>query len=108
VEADAADMVRLGLISADEAGGSLKKSARRLISEGVVHSFRASTGLFTLAQTPAGDCINLDPVARRCTVYEKRPNVCRQFPAEIGPRVGFCPAQDKATIEAQRLRSNRR
>jgi Fe-S-cluster containining protein len=108
VEATADDMVRLGLISPDDAGGSLKKIARRLTSEGIVHSFRATTGLFTLAQTPAGDCIYLHPVQRQCTVYEKRPSVCRRFP-EIGPRPGFCPMREKAAPSApQRLRSNLR
>jgi uncharacterized protein len=36
------------------------------------------------------DCIYLG-ADRRCTVYEKRPEVCRQFP-RIGPRPGWCPA----------------
>ena len=92
VEATADDLVRLGLLSADEAQGSLKKAARRLMAAGVVHQFRASTGLFTLAQTPDGDCIYLGKDDRLCTVYERRPSVCRRFP-EVGPRPGHCPAR---------------
>jgi Fe-S-cluster containining protein len=96
VEASPADMVRLGLITEDESRGSLKKHARRLISEGLVKSFRATTGLFTLSQTPAGDCVYLDPKTRFCTTYETRPDVCRKFPATLGPKLGFCPALAKS------------
>jgi Fe-S-cluster containining protein len=96
VEAGVDDMVRLGLVHEDEARGSLKKIARKLISDGRVHNFRASTGLFTLAQTPAGDCVYLDPKTRHCTTYETRPEVCRRFPTTLGPKPGFCPAKAKA------------
>lgn len=84
-------MVRLGLISEDEAQGSLKKAARHLAKAGYVHSFRVTTLLFTLQQKSNGDCVFLSE-RRLCTVYDKRPDVCRKFPA-IGPRPGFCPAQ---------------
>jgi Fe-S-cluster containining protein len=93
VEVNAADLLRLGLVGEDEITGSLKKVARRLIKEGWVASFRARTGLFTLAEVRGG-CVFLD-TQRRCTVYEKRPDVCRKFPLEVGPRVGFCPAQKR-------------
>lgn len=94
VEASAEDLVRLGLLTEDEAQGSLKKPARRLISAGIIRSFRARTGLFTLEQRDGRDCIYLGKVDRRCTVYDKRPDVCRKFPS-IGPRPGFCPYQKK-------------
>lgn len=92
VEANAADLVRLGILGEDEAAGSLKKAARRLTTAGLVHQFRASTGIFTLAQTPGGDCIYLG-ADRQCTVYDRRPGVCRRFPETAGPRVGHCPAR---------------
>ncbi len=88
-------MVRLGLITEDEALGSLKKVARRLESEGYVRQFRAATGIFTLAQSPAGDCIFLGK-DRLCTRYETRPNVCRSFPS-IGPKPGYCPEKRSST-----------
>ncbi|MCX6111428.1 MAG: YkgJ family cysteine cluster protein [Proteobacteria bacterium] len=91
VEANAFDMVRLGLLHEDEACGGLKKAAKHLLSTGKIRQFRASTGLFTLMQTMAGDCTYLGP-DRRCTVYENRPGVCRRFP-EVGPRPGYCPAR---------------
>lgn len=89
LEVRAPDLVRLGLATADEAA-SPKKLGKRLVREGVVRSFRAATGFFLLEQTASGDCRFLG-ADRRCTVYEKRPDTCRDFPALVGPRVGWCP-----------------
>lgn len=94
VEVRATDLVRLGLASIDEVEGSKKKLAKRLIKEKVVSSYREGTDLFMLAQKPNDDCYFLDSKTRLCSVYEKRPEVCRLFP-EIGPRPGFCPAKRK-------------
>lgn len=91
VEVRLADLIRLGLTSLDEVeNSSEKKVARRLIKEGLVKDYRSSTGLFMLSQRSNDDCIFLDERSRLCTVYEKRPEVCRRFP-QIGPRPGFCP-----------------
>ena len=90
VEVRAADLVRLGIASIDEVEASKKKLAKRLIKEKVCLSYREGTDLFMLAQKPNGDCVFLDPLTRSCTVYERRPEVCRDFPA-IGPRPGYCP-----------------
>jgi Fe-S-cluster containining protein len=94
VEANVDDLVRLGLVSPDEAVGSLKRVARRLIGSGKVHQYRAATGIFTMAQKPNGDCLFLGN-DRLCTVYNQRPDVCRSFPT-IGPRPGFCPARKQS------------
>lgn len=88
VEATAQDLVRLGLLSEDEVMGSPRKIARRLMAAGVIQSFRARNGLFTLAQKADRSCIYLKD--KLCSVYENRPSVCRRFP-EIGPRPGYCP-----------------
>ncbi len=88
VEVSVDDLVRLGLTTVDD---SPKRIFRILLARKIVSSFRARTGLFTLAQKPDGSCIFLGR-DRRCSVYEKRPDVCRRFP-EIGPRPGFCPAR---------------
>lgn len=93
VEVSAADLIRLELITEDEAAGSLKKVARRLEREGWVQQFHAKTGLFVLQQKHGRDCVFLD-ADRLCTVYERRPEVCRRFP-KIGPRPGHCPAMPK-------------
>ncbi|MEK6773764.1 MAG: YkgJ family cysteine cluster protein [Bdellovibrionota bacterium] len=86
------DLVRLGLVSRDEAEGSIRKIAKRLIKEKIVVSYRQSTGLFMLSQKANRDCHFLDSKTRLCTVYEKRPGVCRKFPS-IGPRPGYCPGR---------------
>jgi Fe-S-cluster containining protein len=89
VEVSAADLMRLELITLDEAASSLKKVARKLMKQGWIQSYHSKFQLFVLEQRNGRDCIFLGK-DRRCTVYEKRPEVCRQFP-KIGPRPGFCP-----------------
>jgi len=90
VEVEVSDLVHLDLVSEDEAQDSHKKLAKRLMKEKIIKSYRHGTGFFMLEQRPNGDCIFLGSEDRRCTVYEKRPKVCRRFP-EIGPRPGHCP-----------------
>jgi Fe-S-cluster containining protein len=87
------DLIRLGLITEEEAAESLKKVARKLMDRGVIQAFQARSQLFVLQQKYGRDCIFLDQ-NRLCTVYERRPEVCRRFP-RIGPRPGFCPATKK-------------
>jgi Fe-S-cluster containining protein len=93
LEVDKEDLCRLGLISEDELQGSLKKVAKRLQSQKLIKIFRAGTGLFTMAQKMDGSCIFLND-KKQCTVYDKRPRVCRDFP-KIGPRAGYCPCIKK-------------
>jgi Fe-S-cluster containining protein len=83
--------MRLELITEDEAASSLKKVAKRLMKEGIIQAFQMKNQLFVLEQRRGRDCIFLDQ-NRRCTVYDKRPEVCRKFP-KIGPRPSFCPQQ---------------
>lgn len=97
VEVHLADLIRLNLVTEDEALGSIKKIAKRLIREKVISSYRTGTQLFMLASRPSGDCVFLDPYSRRCTVYEKRPEVCRNFPLSQSPRLGLCPVRKKCT-----------
>jgi Fe-S-cluster containining protein len=92
VEIKGEDLIRLGLADPDELAASPKKLAKRLIKEGILSSYRESTGHFMLTQKANDDCYFLDLKTRLCTVYEKRPGVCREFPS-IGPRPGYCPAR---------------
>jgi len=94
VEVHLQDLIRLGVVSEDEAQGSIKKLAKRLAKEGLISSYRQGTELFMLTQKHGRDCYFLDSRTRLCTVYEKRPDVCRKFPS-IGPRPGWCPATPK-------------
>lgn len=95
VEVKLSDLVRLGCVTEDEALGSMKKLARRLSKEGLISSYRQGTELFMLSQKNVRDCYFLDSRTRLCTVYSKRPDVCREFPS-IGPRPTFCPMTTKA------------
>jgi len=94
VEVKLSDLIRLGVTTEDEAQGSLRKLSKRLMKEGIIASYRHGTDLFMLAQRANDDCLYLNEKTRLCTVYERRPDVCRQFPA-IGPRPGFCPGGGK-------------
>lgn len=94
VEVKLSDLIRLGVTDVDEAQGSIKKLAKRLIKEGVIVSYRAGTEFFMLQQKSNNDCQFLDLRTRLCTVYEKRPDTCRGFPS-IGPRPGYCPASPR-------------
>jgi len=91
VEVSIVDLRRLELISEDDMMGSPKKIAQRLKREGYVANFRSASGFFTLSQKSDESCVFLSK-DRRCTVYEKRPEVCRLFP-KIGPRPGYCPSR---------------
>jgi Fe-S-cluster containining protein len=92
VEVRLTDLIRLGFVSEDEALGSIKKIAKRLLREGVIVSYRQGTEYFMLSQKANRDCLFLNSESRLCTVYEKRPDTCRNFPS-IGPRPNYCPHQ---------------
>jgi Fe-S-cluster containining protein len=89
----ARDLIRLELTTEEEAAVSLKAVAKRLMKERVIQAFNSKSQLFVLEQRYGRDCLFLGK-DRLCTVYEKRPEVCRKFPS-IGPRPGFCPARPK-------------
>lgn len=95
VEARASDLVRLGLATAEEVDWAPEEVAAKLFKRKIIQSYDPRDQMFTLAQVSGRDCIYLSPVTRRCTVYEKRPDTCRNFP-KVGPRSGFCPYQPKA------------
>ncbi len=94
VEVTVDDLVRLELCTEDEARVSKKKVFKRLRAQKLVASYRQGTDLYMLQPKSNGDCPLLDSSTRLCTVYDKRPGVCRKFPS-IGPRPGFCPAKNK-------------
>jgi len=98
VEVKIEDLLRLEKISEDDVHISRRKLVARLKKEGLIQSYRDSTQLFTLTQRPNGDCLFLDEKTRLCHVYNKRPNVCRQFPKQLSLRVGFCPMIEKTSL----------
>ena len=60
VEVRIEDLVRLEKISEDDVLISRRKLVSRLKKEGLIQSYRDSSGLFTLTQRPNGDCLFLD------------------------------------------------
>jgi Fe-S-cluster containining protein len=103
VEVSAFDLIRLGLITEEQAAESLKKVAKDLTARKLIQAYQAKSQLFVLEQRNGRDCIFLGK-DRLCTVYEKRPEVCRRFP-KIGPRPGWCPAAAKNTAGKKKPRA---
>lgn len=91
VEVRLPDLVRLQLVDAFEAEHEPPKQiAKRLLKAGVIDHFNFKNSIFTLARRASGDCQFLNAQTRRCTVYELRPNTCRQHP-QLSPKPGHCP-----------------
>ncbi|CDZ95432.1 Fe-S-cluster oxidoreductase [Pseudomonas saudiphocaensis] len=90
------DLIRLELVDAFEREEPAKSIARRLTKAGVIEHFNQKNGTFTLTRLTNGDCLYLDRQTRLCTVYERRPDTCRNHP-KIGPRPGYCAYQQKIT-----------
>src|ERR1700677_264345 len=80
VEVSASDLIRLELITEEEAAVSLKAVARKLFASKTIQAFNNKSQLFVLEQRHGRDCLYLSP-DRLCTVYAKRPEVCRKFPS---------------------------
>ncbi len=95
VEVRLDDLIRLGLADEFERGEPLKSIFKRLDKAGIAERFHQKTGMFTLRRMANGDCQYLDRETRRCTVYERRPDTCRNHP-QIGPRPGYCAYQPRA------------
>ncbi|PHR28755.1 MAG: Fe-S-oxidoreductase [Desulfotalea sp.] len=89
VEVKPVDLVRMGAIDAFELEENMKGIFKRLSKQKIVEHFHAKTTTFTLARMANGDCLYLDSSSRRCSIYEKRPDTCRNHP-RIGPRAGYC------------------
>jgi Fe-S-cluster containining protein len=89
VEVRLGDLIRIGLVDEFERGEPAKNIARRLQKDGVIERFNQKSGIFTLARMANNDCLFLDRKTRLCTIYDKRPDTCRNHP-HIGPRPGYC------------------
>ena len=89
VEVQVEDLVRMGVVDAFDAQEQPKRLAKRLMKEGVVEHFNHKHARFTLTRMSNGDCHYLDPKSRLCTIYDRRPNTCRQHP-QVGPKPGYC------------------
>lgn len=90
VEVRLSDLIRMELISEFEAENTAPKQlAKQLVKQGVVEHFNFKSSIFTLTRLSNNDCLYLDTITRRCTIYEKRPKTCREHP-KVGPRPNHC------------------
>ncbi|MBU1172352.1 MAG: YkgJ family cysteine cluster protein [Proteobacteria bacterium] len=94
VEVKASDLICLGLTDDWEVENCLKELVHRLKKQKIITRFDIKTQMFTLEQKKGSDCLFLDK-NRRCRVYDKRPDVCRNHPLIVGPRKGHCPYMPK-------------
>lgn len=90
VEVTDKDLENLGYIEEDEAQTNLKKVIKDLKSLNIIQRYNSRSDKFILQQRKNGDCIFLNS-QRTCSVYEKRPEVCKQHPKTLGPKIGYCP-----------------
>ena len=93
VEVSIPDLIRLELLSEEESIRDLDKAIKRIQKQGLLKKFRKKDMVGVLEHKPNKDCIFLDE-NERCTVYSKRPRICREFP-KIGARPGYCPYEKK-------------
>jgi uncharacterized protein len=93
VQVSSEDLFHMGFLNYDQVNGPLGHIAKKLMNDGIVKSFNLKTGIFTLQQKNGTDCVFLDE-KRMCTIYDKRPSVCRGFPYNSA-RPGYCPAKRK-------------
>ncbi|MGE4542712.1 MAG: YkgJ family cysteine cluster protein [Pedobacter sp.] len=92
VEVTITDLVRMELVDPFDAQDPPKEIAKRLRKQGVIEHFNFKSAIYTLARLANDDCIFLDQKTRRCTIYAKRPDTCRNHP-QVGPRPGYCAYQ---------------
>ena len=95
VEVRLSDLIRIGVVDAFEKDEPAKNIAKRLQKEGIVERFNQKSGIFTLTRLSNNDCLYLDRKTRLCTIYDLRPDTCRNHP-RVGPRPGYCAYKPKA------------
>lgn len=89
VEVKVNDLVRMRLADDFELDENPKQIAKRLRKHRLIDHYHAKSETFTLSRLANGDCIYLDQNDRRCTIYELRPDTCRNHP-QVGPKAGYC------------------
>ena len=80
VEVRISDLIRMELVADFERGEPPKNIAKRLMKDGLVERFNQKSGIFTLTRMSNNDCYFLDRKSRLCTIYDKRPETCRNHP----------------------------
>ena len=75
-----------------------------LIRIGIVERFNSKSEIFTLQRMSNNDCLYLDRKTRFCTIYDKRPDTCRNHP-KIGPRPGYCAYKPKEVVRETKFKT---
>ena len=88
VELETSDLIRMNILTDFHLELSLKEQTRDALKHPSVARYTPSSMKYTLKQKPNGTCYYLDD-NKRCTIYEMRPNTCRNHP-KVGPRPNFC------------------
>lgn len=104
VEVKVKDLIRIGLVDEFELGDPAKNIAKRLQKEGIVERFNSKSEIFTLQRMSNNDCLFLDRKTRFCTIYDKRPDTCRNHP-KIGPRPGYCAYKPKEVVRETKFKT---
>lgn len=94
VEVKISDLIRMEVITAFESKEPIKKLAKKLKKQRIIEHFNYKNQIFTLVRFANNDCLYLGPVNRRCKIYEKRPDTCKNHPL-ISSCPGFCPYEPK-------------
>ena len=89
------DLLRIGLVEEFERSEPRKSIAKRLQKEGIVERYNQKSEIFTLVRMANNDCLYLDRKTRLCTIYDMRPDTCRNHP-KVGPRPGYCAFKPKS------------
>ncbi|KPX39984.1 Uncharacterized protein family [Pseudomonas syringae pv. helianthi] len=100
VEVKIKDLIRIGIVDEFERGDPAKNIAKRLQKEGIVERYNQKSEIFTLQRMSNNDCLYLDRKSRLCTIYDKRPDTCRNHP-KIGPRPGYCAYKPKEVVRQE-------
>jgi Fe-S-cluster containining protein len=82
------DLIRLDILDIFHTEFSLKEQIKIALKAPGIKRYTPSSEKFTLTQKPSGACFYLTEQGK-CSVYEKRPNTCRNHP-RIGPKSNFC------------------
>lgn len=104
VEVKIKDLIRIGIVDEFERGDPPKNIAKRLQKEGIVERFNSKFEIFTLQRMSNNDCLYLDRRTRFCTIYDKRPDTCRNHP-KIGPRPGYCAYKPKEVVRETKFKT---
>lgn len=93
LQVSVSDLCRLELTTEKAVASNLPAEISRLKKARVLKQDQPEEFIYILEQQPNKDCIYLGS-DRTCTVYHRRPEICRRFP-RLSPNPGHCPYLQK-------------